>query len=130
MPAVLVVDDNPMIRQLVAAALQADGFAVVTAEDGLDAISLMQSVDTEIGLLITDIRMPGMDGWALANRLVTDNPRLPVLFMSSQLEDPDLRGYHQSEFLTKPFSLVTLLSRARTLMNEDTLSTVSSATSS
>jgi two-component system cell cycle sensor histidine kinase/response regulator CckA len=116
MAMILIVDDDPMIRVLVEVALQQEGFSVLTADSGKEAISLSQLHRGEIGLLITDVMMPGMDGPALARKMVAERPDLPVLFMSGQSDPSDIEPYPRSEFLAKPFSLAALLAQVRSLL--------------
>lgn len=61
-PTILVVDDEPMIRRLMGFVLEGEGFRVLSAEDGLDAIRVSESHQGEIDLLVSDLSMPRMDG--------------------------------------------------------------------
>ena len=115
---ILIVDDEPTIRALLALVLHEAGFLVLTAENGFDAISLSRSHRGEIGLLITDITLPGMNGWALAREVVAAEPGLPVLFMSGGCVESELNGYGRSEFMAKPFSLPSLVTEVRNLLKE------------
>ncbi len=108
MPTVLVVDDEPLIRQVVALMLQQDGYSVLTAGGGAEAISVSRSHDGAIDLLVSDVAMPGMDGPTLATELLEANPQLPVLFMSASREDAHLSACPRFRLLPKPFSMATL----------------------
>lgn len=122
---ILIVDDEPIIRALLEVVLQQAGFRVLTAGSGGDAIAISQSHQGEIELLITDITLPGMNGWALARTLVEDDPDLAVLFMSGGCDESELDQYERSEFLAKPFSLVRLLAEVRNLVCQESVHGVS-----
>jgi DNA-binding response OmpR family regulator len=122
---ILIVDDEPIIRALLEVVLQQAGFRVLTAGSGGDAIAISESHHGEIELLITDITLPGMNGWALARALVENDPDLAVLFMSGGCDESQLDKYERSEFLAKPFSLVRLLAEVRSLMCQESVHGVS-----
>jgi DNA-binding response OmpR family regulator len=122
---ILIVDDEPIIRALLEVVLQQAGFRVMTAGCGGDAIAISQSHQGEIELLITDISLPGMNGWTLARTLVEDEPDLAVLFMSGGCDAAELDQCGRSEFLAKPFSLVRLLAEVRNLMCQESVHGVS-----
>ena len=113
-PTVLVVDDEPMLREMVAQMLENDGFSVLTAGNGPDAIDLSRSHQGEIDLLVSDVRMPLMDGCTLANHLQAENPALPVLLMSGYCENETRRS--RFPMLPKPFSMKSLLGVVRDLL--------------
>jgi two-component system, cell cycle sensor histidine kinase and response regulator CckA len=108
MPTVLVVDDEPLIRQVVALMLRQDGYSVLTADGGPEAISVSRAHNGTIDLLVSDVVMPGMDGPALATRLLEKYPLLPVLFISASREATQLAGFPHFQLLAKPFSMATL----------------------
>jgi two-component system, cell cycle sensor histidine kinase and response regulator CckA len=109
---VLVVDDEPQLRTMLANFLEQEGFAVFTAGCGSQAISLFRS-HPEIDLLISDILMPGMDGPSLAAALRSLNADLAVLLMSGNCDPKQIDNAFA--FLPKPFSFVDLLSKVRTV---------------
>jgi two-component system, cell cycle sensor histidine kinase and response regulator CckA len=123
MPTILVVDDEPGIRMFISQVLERNGFSVLTAYDGADAISVSRSHRGEIGLVITDVRMPRLDGPALVRALFEGDPAIPVLFMSSDY-DPTLDQFEDSEFLAKPFSVDGLLDAVRMMLGELSLGLV------
>ena len=124
MPTILVVDDEPGIRMFVSQILEQSGFSVLTAPDGADAISISQSHQGEIGLVITDVRMPNVDGLALAQALLEDDPTMPVLFMSSHYDASLMDQFEGSEFLAKPFSVDRLLEAVKTMLGKLSLQLV------
>ena len=115
---VLVVEDEPQLLTMLANFLEQEGFAVITAGCGSQAISQYRS-HPEIDLLITDILMPGMDGASLAAALQSDNPDLPVLLISGACDAKQIdNGF---AFLPKPFSFGDLLAKVRTLTQAQTV---------
>lgn len=97
-PRILVVDDEPRLRQFVAAALRRRGFEVVEAEDGLQALTAVD--DPGVELMLSDIDMPGMDGYSLAEIVRSKHPECGILLMSGRVSEDPARAY---PFLQKPF---------------------------
>jgi CheY-like chemotaxis protein len=103
-PTVLVVEDEPAIREVVADLLEDEGYAVRQAADGLEAIDELE-VDA-VDLVLSDVRMPRLDGPALARRLRRDGSAIPVVLMSAVDVEVNLPGVR---FLPKPFDRDHLL---------------------
>jgi two-component system cell cycle sensor histidine kinase/response regulator CckA len=102
---------------MVALVLEQDGISVLTAGSGADAIELSRSHHGEIDLLVSDVRMPQMDGCTLANQLQAENPDLPVLLISGYCEnDPAERS--RFPLLPKPFSVTSLLQIVHGLLSQ------------
>jgi CheY-like chemotaxis protein len=114
---VMVVDDEPMIRRLVASALTNNGYEVVDAESPAHAIRLMDSHPAPLDLLVTDIVMPELDGCELAAEMRRKRPGLKVIFMSGYAP-PDIKDCvdSASDFLQKPFRLAELVDRVRKML--------------
>lgn len=116
---ILVVDDNEQARELLRAALVAEGYAVTLAEGGEEALAKVAEEVPE--LILLDINMPGLNGYEVCSRLKgTEATRLiPIIFLTSMsdLEDK-LRGIEvgADDFLTKPFRKVELLARVKSLL--------------
>ena len=117
MPTALVVDDEPLVRRMVALVLEQDGISVLTAGSGADAIELSRSHHGEIDLLVSDVRMPQMDGCTLANQLQAENPDLPVLLISGYCEN-DSAERSRFPLLPKPFSVTSLLQIVHGLLSQ------------
>jgi two-component system, OmpR family, response regulator MprA len=103
-PTVLVVEDEPAIREVVADLLQNEGYAVRQASDGLQAIDELEVEDVD--LVLSDVRMPRLDGPSLAHRLRGHGHAVPVVLMSAVDCQVDLPGVR---FLPKPFDCDYLL---------------------
>jgi PAS domain S-box-containing protein len=113
---VLLAEDDDHVRGLVAAMLRQQGYTVLDARDGEDALAIARNHAGPIELLLTDVVMPNMGGRALAEQLRTVRPSTRVLFMSGYSDDAILRAGIQAGgaiFIQKPFSRDTLASRIR-----------------
>lgn len=117
---VLVVDDDPAVRRVASKALRRAGYEVVEARGGREAIESVRALEGGVDLLLTDVVMPGMNGRELSERLRSERPELPVLFMSAYAEDEIfLHGVRvaRMNFLPKPFSLDELVDAVDELMS-------------
>ena len=113
---ILVVDDEPAIRRLVRAKLQADGYAVVLAERGEEALRLLE--DERPDLVVLDLMMPGMDGFE-ALRRIRALGQLPVIMLTARAGDADkLRGLEggADDYVTKPFNPDELAARVAAVL--------------
>jgi CheY-like chemotaxis protein len=114
-PVVLVVDDEPMMRWFMTTVLR-DHFRVLVAADGQEALERVRDVGEEIAALVTDIRMPHLDGLGLAARLQAMDDPPPLLFISGFMGGGELPG----PFLTKPFRAEALLAAVQRLITAET----------
>src|SRR6266700_1265334 len=86
-PAILVVDDDPEVLMLIVATLRRHGHTVFGAQNGREAISVLAQQKQLIGVVLTDVVMPNLNGLELAERLVALNPELTILYMSGYKEE-------------------------------------------
>jgi two-component system cell cycle sensor histidine kinase/response regulator CckA len=116
-----VADDEAFIRKILTAALSDKGYTVLQAYDGVDGLAVVKAHAGEpIELLVTDIRMPRMDGPELAERLRATHPGLKVILISSHTVHPqDLKAYG-GEFLEKPIPLNTFTAKVREVLDQPT----------
>jgi two-component system cell cycle sensor histidine kinase/response regulator CckA len=118
---VLLVEDEEVVRSLVERVLKEEGYAVLQASDGNEALSLAGQYQGPIDLLLTDVVMPQMSGRELAEQIRTEHPGLKVLFMSGYTDDTVVRHgllTAQVEFLSKPFSPSRLASKVREILDK------------
>ena len=113
MPTILIVDDDPAMRRMLDLIFQQDGFTVVTAANGLEALDSLPVRAREIDIVITDFMMPEMNGVALADNLKVQQPNLPVLILSACPEYLDIDSCSAKQILTKPFEVNALLNSVR-----------------
>ncbi|HWS15142.1 MAG TPA: ATP-binding protein, partial [Candidatus Methylomirabilis sp.] len=118
--SVLVVEDEGMVRELVAEGLQRDGYSILAASNGREALTLAGGHDGPIDLLLTDLVMPGMNGMELAQRLMPLRPGMKVLYMSGYSEEAISRlGSVEdgTSFLQKPVTLSLLSRKVREILD-------------
>jgi two-component system, cell cycle sensor histidine kinase and response regulator CckA len=108
---VMVVDDEPFVRSLSRRMLEDAGYQVYEAGDGVDALALLAQLGG-VDAVITDLRMPNMDGFALSAYLAGHYPRIPRLIISGFDQDPDDVAA-LGPLLLKPFSAEQLVERLR-----------------
>src|SRR3954469_17904765 len=111
MARILIAEDEEPLRQLVARALAMDGHAVTTARDGAEALDLLTRERGAFELLLTDIRMPVMDGIALALAAARDQPGLGILLMTGYADQRERASGLEAlihDVVPKPFSLATI----------------------
>ena len=114
---ILVVDDDKNTRMLFKAVLEADNYSVVTAENGEDALRVMDS--THIDLVVLDVMMPKMDGYAFTKTLRQSDNNLPILMVSAkQLPADKKQGFlvGTDDYMTKPIDEEEMLLRIRALL--------------
>ena len=107
---VMFVDDEPEVRSIARITLEQQGYRLIEAEDGVQALSLFQQRKDEISLVITDVLMPNLDGLGLATRLHKLAPDLPILLLSGHVLEEDLwaPGNARLRYLMKPYRLTDL----------------------
>ena len=118
---VLVVDDNAAIRNVAHRVLASAGYRVLTAADGHEALGFLGEPDRTVGLVLTDIVMPGMTGEAFAAQAHALRPALPVLFMSGY-EQNEAGGWPgpETQVIAKPFTRAALLARVTQALADGT----------
>ncbi|SFB05369.1 response regulator transcription factor [Clostridium frigidicarnis] len=108
---ILIAEDEQDLRELVKLHLLKEGFKVYEAENGLDALNILNK--TEINLAILDVMMPVMDGFSLI-KSIRETSEIPVIFLTARGEDTDKilgLGLGADDYVVKPFSPVELIAR-------------------
>ncbi len=116
---ILLVEDEPIVRNLSRQILESSGFKVIEASNGAEALELFRTDNPEIDLLLTDVIMPEMGGRELAEQLKRRVPGLPVLFTSGYTDDAVMRhGFLEtnSNFIQKPFTANSLSAKVRSVL--------------
>ena len=113
----VVVDDEPNIRELLATSLRFAGFEVHAAADGASALRLVKQVDPD--LVVLDVMLPDMDGFTLTRRLREKGQHVPVVFLTARDDTSDkVTGLTVGgdDYVTKPFSLEEVVARIRAVL--------------
>ncbi len=114
-PIVLVVDDDETIRKVLRTGLEREGFEVLTAEHGVDALDAMRRAPRRVDVLLADVVMPEMGGVELAEKVFAMHRPPRVILMSGIIHDPSkVRvGQHSPPFVQKPFNMSGLMKLVR-----------------
>jgi CheY-like chemotaxis protein len=116
----LIVENEPAIRNLLQMALRKNGYTVLAAESAREALEIVRGHPDAIALLITDVVMPDMNGPELAKELAALRPEIRTLFMSGYMDDA--LGEHgvlhgHTNFVQKPFSPRTVAQKVRDILD-------------
>ncbi len=114
---ILLVEDEQGVRKIAKLALESQGYQVMEAANGNEALRLMDQIHQSVDMLVTDMVMPGIHGRDLADTLRKDHPHTPILYMSGYHDDERVRtaSLESTEsFLPKPFTPNELIERVRT----------------
>lgn len=108
MKTILVVDDEPPIRQFYAEELSEEGYKVLTAEDGVEALNIVENI--HVDLVILDIKMPKMDGLTALKRILELNINLPVILLTAfgTYKDDDYTSWGAKAFIVKSTDVTEL----------------------
>jgi two-component system, OmpR family, response regulator len=123
-PQVLVVDDEPNIRELVQVALKFHGCSVITAASGKEA--LRQADAFRPDLIVLDVMMPDMDGFEVCRRLRAAGNEMPVIFLTARDTSSDTvtgLAIGGDDYVTKPFSVEALVARVRAVLRRTSRAT-------
>ncbi len=119
--AVLVVEDEPALRRLISVSLQKRGYTVLAAEDGTEAIGILENNPGKVDLVVSDIMMPKLNGLELRKKAILLRPEMRFLFISGYAEDTIGQTAHLPQdagYLEKPFLPIELARKVRALLNE------------
>ncbi len=117
---ILIVDDDPEIREVLTLLLSSEGYQTVAAEKGSEALDLL---DDSVDLVILDIMMPDASGYAVCAE-IRKRSSVPILFLTAKTEESDKTlGFSVGgdDFLTKPFSMAELISRVKAMLRRYTV---------
>jgi len=114
---ILIVDDETVIREVMAKAFRNEGYKVFEAADGKEAIEVFE--DNDIEIIILDVMMPKMDGWSVCRRIRAES-NVGIIMLTARDDDSDqLLGFELGvdEYVTKPVNLQVLLARVKRMQN-------------
>lgn len=115
-PHILVVDDNPEIREIIRILLTGEGYEITEAADGIGALTEIKNYDFD--LIILDIMLPSMNGYEVCQK-IREQSNAPILFLSARTTDSDkILGFSSGgdDYLAKPFSYSELIGRTKALI--------------
>jgi CheY-like chemotaxis protein len=118
---VLVVEDQPEVRQMTVRALRDGGFLTLEAADGLEALAVLENGHPAVRLVLTDLALPNLGGLALAHELDRRQPGLPVLFMTGYTSDESIRRsalLRGHALIEKPFDAELVVRRLRQALDD------------
>lgn len=123
MSTIIVVDDDPHIRELVSVFLQQEGFTVIAAENGLEALALLEKTPADLAVL--DIMMPEMDGFELCRELreLYDMPLLMLTALGETAQKVKAFAIGTDDYMVKPFEPIELVARVKALLKRYRIST-------
>jgi two-component system, cell cycle sensor histidine kinase and response regulator CckA len=119
---ILVVEDEAAVLRMTSRTLEAHGYTVLAASRPDEALRLASEHAGTFDLLLTDVVMPGLNGWDLADRLVSAHPHIKVLFMTgfaAASRPGHTTPVEGAQFISKPFSLATLTSKVRDVLDRE-----------
>jgi two-component system, cell cycle sensor histidine kinase and response regulator CckA len=119
---ILLVEDEPSLRELISDYLGIAGFTIITAVNGAEGLAKAKSHKGPIHLVISDVIMPVMGGREMADQLKLSRPATPILFMSGYTDDAAIRrgvSEHRDHYLEKPFELNSLARKVSEVLNSD-----------
>ena len=114
---ILVVDDESRMRKLVKDFLTREGYTVIEAGDGMEAMDIFYE-EKDIALVILDVMMPKMDGWQVC-REIRESSKVPIIMLTARAEERDeLQGFELGvdEYISKPFSPKILVARVEAIL--------------
>ncbi len=123
MTLILVVDDEPRYLRLVEANLRTEGYEVISAADGMQALEIFSS-HSNVDLILMDVMMPNLDGFAATQR-IRQFSNVPIIILTAKGEENDrVKGLDlgADDYLVKPFSATELLARVRAVLRRSQLS--------
>ena len=118
-PHILVVEDEQHLAIGIKYNLEAEGYRVTTTADGPSALAVAEDLSQPISLVILDLMLPGMSGYAVCERIRSQNRDVPILILSARtLSEDRTRGFDMGadQYMMKPFDLDELLSRVKNLL--------------
>jgi DNA-binding response OmpR family regulator len=118
--SLLIVEDEPLIRDLLESVFTEEGFQVVIASDGTQAMTTLHAGAAQFGAMITDVRLgAGPDGWDVARLARELAPNMPIVYVSgNSAYDWQSKGVPNSVYISKPFALARIITAVARLLDK------------
>jgi len=119
---VLLVEDNDMVRELTQVMLEQLGYEVISASDGFEALATFRANKDQFGLVLSDVVMPGMDGWQAMAAIKALRPEIPVILTSGYSEPRAFArntSLQPEAFLNKPYKIQVLQETLERVLDRD-----------
>lgn len=120
---ILIVDDEERIRRVLADFFKREGFGILEAKDGEEAVELYDLQKDHINLVILDVMIPGIDGWGVLRHIRSSDTDMPVMMLTAKTQDGDqIYGFEAGadDYVTKPVSPIVLVARVKALLKRST----------
>ena len=114
---ILVAEDEVVVRNIVCVLLHKEGYEVLSAADGKEALELARQYNGSIDLLLSDVKMPRMDGVSLAEHMIKERPGIRVLLMSGETSNEIREKNIRLPFMRKPFVSGVFRNKVRDVLN-------------
>lgn len=118
---ILIAEDEERMRRLVKDFLTKDGYTVIEAADGQEAMDIIETKLGQLSMIILDVMMPHYDGWSVLRHIRKKDANIPVIMLTARSEDSDeVFGLElgASDYITKPFSPIVLMARVKLLLRQ------------
>ena len=118
---ILIAEDEERMRRLVKDFLTKEGYTVLEAADGQEAMDIIETKLGQLSLVILDVMMPHYDGWSVLRHIRKKDAQIPVIMLTARSEDSDeVFGLElgASDYITKPFSPIVLMARIKLLLRQ------------
>lgn len=119
---ILVVEDEDVLVELLRGMLEANGFDVITAMDGVEGVRLYRERKSDIAVVLTDMGLPALGGWEVLEEILKINPSAKVICASGFLENSirdEMIAAGAVDFIQKPYSYENLLALLRSIVSQD-----------
>ena len=117
---IMVVDDEPLTVKVVKDLFESEGYKVITASGGKDAIKILKK--SKADLILLDIMMPGMDGWDVCEKIKADKntEKIPIIFLTAKDDtvSKSMGSLASSDYVTKPFDNKDLIQRVKRVISK------------
>jgi two-component system, cell cycle sensor histidine kinase and response regulator CckA len=113
---ILLAEDEPVVRNMLRAIIQAEGYSFLVAGNGEEALALSRAYPGKLDLLLTDVKMPKLNGLSLSKEILHERPDIKILVISGEASDEIRRENITLPFLKKPFMPTAFIAKIRDVL--------------